>query len=240
MLKLENHLSQELEILYRAWAQKISEYLFFQSLTPLPLPHAPPPPPPPPPPPKNLQIRTFCQNSLQRELKISTLKLFTYFEMLIVPHALHCVDGCCFVFYWLTILVSVFPPLPTSPLHHLQPHNNFTRKLKIRLIGFVLMKLFTHFEMLTVSHAPHCINGQYFLFLSLLTVWYTVLVLVLDSHVSVKQLMSVRNVIEWQYINYMCFEVQRTFRTAHAAFDQGRALKRGWGEGICHLLWWPF
>ena len=28
VLKLENHLSQELEILYRAWAQKISEYLF--------------------------------------------------------------------------------------------------------------------------------------------------------------------------------------------------------------------
>ena len=26
-------------------------------------------------------------------------KLLTYFEMLIVPHALQCVDGCFFVFY---------------------------------------------------------------------------------------------------------------------------------------------
>ena len=126
-------------------------------VTPLPLTACPPPL-------KNLQIRTFCQNSLERELKISSLKLFTYFEMLIVPHALLCVDGCCFVFYWVTILVSVFPPLPTSPLHHLQPHNNFTRKLKIRLIGFVLKKLFTHFEMLIVSHVTHCINGHYFIF----------------------------------------------------------------------------
>ena len=26
-------------------------------------------------------------------------KLLTYFDMLIVPHALQCVDGCFFVFY---------------------------------------------------------------------------------------------------------------------------------------------
>ena len=44
VLKLENHLSQELEILYRARAQKISEYLlffvfsFFSVGTPPPLP----------------------------------------------------------------------------------------------------------------------------------------------------------------------------------------------------------
>ena len=46
----------------------------------------------------------LCQNSLTRELKIRVVgfvlqKLFTYFEMLIVPHALQCVDGCFFVFY---------------------------------------------------------------------------------------------------------------------------------------------
>ena len=51
---------------------------------------------PPPPPPK--------KNSLTRELKIRVVgfvlkKLLTYFEMLIVPHALQCVDGCFFVFY---------------------------------------------------------------------------------------------------------------------------------------------
>ena len=39
-------------------------------------------------------------------------KILTYFEMLIVPHALHCVDSCIFVFtsfdtVWHTVLVSV-------------------------------------------------------------------------------------------------------------------------------------
>ena len=43
-------------------------------------------------------------------------KILTYFQMLIVPHALHCVDSCIFVFtsldtVWHTVLVSV--PLPT-------------------------------------------------------------------------------------------------------------------------------
>ena len=65
-----------------------------------------PPPPPPPPrplPPKkrNTDIWILCQNSLTRELKIRVVgfmheKLLTYFEMLIVPHALQCVDGCFF------------------------------------------------------------------------------------------------------------------------------------------------
>ena len=53
---------------------------------------------------KNLEQRILCQNSLTRELKIKVVgsvlkKLWTYFEMLIVPHALQCVDGCFFVFY---------------------------------------------------------------------------------------------------------------------------------------------
>ena len=44
--------------------------------------------------------------------------------MLIVPHALHSVDGCCFAFLtlltaWHTVSVSVFPPPP--PPH---PHPN--------------------------------------------------------------------------------------------------------------------
>ena len=53
---------------------------------------------------KKKQIWILCQNSLTRELKIRVVgfvlkKLLTYFEMLIVPHALQCVDGCFFVFY---------------------------------------------------------------------------------------------------------------------------------------------
>ena len=69
---------------------------------PDPLP--PLPPPPPPPKKKKKQIWILCQNSLTRELKIRVVgfvlkKLLTYFEMLIVPHALQCVDRCFFVFY---------------------------------------------------------------------------------------------------------------------------------------------
>ena len=71
--------------------------------------HLPPPPHPTPPPTpkknkKKNQIWILCKNSLTRELKIRVVgfvhkKLLTYFEMLIVPHALQCVDGCFFVFY---------------------------------------------------------------------------------------------------------------------------------------------
>ena len=48
---------------------------------------------PPPPPPKKKQIWILCQNSLTRELKIRVVGLvlkilLTYFEMLIIPHAL--------------------------------------------------------------------------------------------------------------------------------------------------------
>ena len=49
------------------------------------------------------------ENSLTRELKIRAVgfvlkKLLAYFERLIVPHALHCVDGCFFVFYRILLL----------------------------------------------------------------------------------------------------------------------------------------
>ena len=42
--------------------------------------------------------------------------------------------------------------------------NLLTRELKIRVVGFALKKLFTHFEMLIVSHALHCVNGHFFVF----------------------------------------------------------------------------
>ena len=92
VLKLENHLSYELEIVYRAWAPKISKYiLFFFRLDP----HTPHPTPK-----KKMtkkkkkkqqflffQIRILCQNSLTRKIKIRVVgfvlwELFTYFEML--------------------------------------------------------------------------------------------------------------------------------------------------------------
>ena len=42
--------------------------------------------------------------------------------------------------------------------------NSLTRELKIRVVGFALQKLFTHFEILIVSHALHCVNGHYCVF----------------------------------------------------------------------------
>ena len=68
--------------------------------------------PDPPPPPhskkkkkkERKKIGILYQNSLTRELKIRVVgfvleKLLTYFEMLIVPHALQFLDGCFLVFY---------------------------------------------------------------------------------------------------------------------------------------------
>ena len=49
VLKLEDHLSQKIEILYRAWAQKVSEYILYFLLlfsSPPPLSLSLPPPPP--------------------------------------------------------------------------------------------------------------------------------------------------------------------------------------------------
>ena len=88
---------------------------------PLPAPPPLPPPPPPPPPPKKKQIWILCQNSLTRELKIRVVgfvlkKILTYFEMLIVPHALHCVDSCIFVFTSFdTVCCFGFSARPPSP-----------------------------------------------------------------------------------------------------------------------------
>ena len=78
-----------------------------------------------------------------------------------------------------TVLVSVFPPPPHPPSLP-PPHPQFffffsfqiwilcqnllTRELEIKVVGFALKKLVTHFEMLIVSHALHCENGHYFVF----------------------------------------------------------------------------
>ena len=67
-------------------------------------------PPPPPPKKKKNQIWILFQNSYYLRLKIRVVglvlkKLLTYFEMLIVPHALQCVDGCFFVFTAFDILL---------------------------------------------------------------------------------------------------------------------------------------
>ena len=138
----------------------------------------PPPPPPHPTPPKKNQIWILCQNSLTREFKIRVVgfvlkKLLTYIEMLIVPHALQCVDGWFFVFYRIWHLLLAY-----WIQNKIVWQNSLTRKLKIRVVGFVLKKILTYFEMLIVPHALHCVDSCIFVFTSFDTVWHTVLVLV--------------------------------------------------------------
>ena len=60
-------------------------------------------------------------------------KLLTFFENLIVPHALHCIDGRFFCILphltvWHTVLVSNLDPSSSK----------FTRELKIRVKGLYL------------------------------------------------------------------------------------------------------
>ena len=113
------------------------------------------PPPPPPPKKKKKKKRFFfqiwipCQNSLTRELKIRIVgillkKLLTYFEMLIVPHAV-----------WHTVLVSthgpttplLLPSAPPQPQPHLPPTppppppKKKKKKKKIRFEFFVQIHL---------------------------------------------------------------------------------------------------
>ena len=73
-------------------------------------------------------------------------KILTYFEMLIVPHALHCVDSCIFVFtsfdtVWHTVLVSVpaLHPLPQNVFirfsFFVKIHLLLIRELTVRVVG---------------------------------------------------------------------------------------------------------
>ena len=81
-------------------------------------------------------------------------KLLTYFEMLIVPHALQCVDGCFLYFtaYDILPLASCIQILILWQISH-------TRELNIIVVGFVLNKILTYFEMLIVPHALHCVDS---------------------------------------------------------------------------------
>ena len=71
----------------------------------------------------------LCQNSPTIELKIRVVgfvpkKFLTFFEMLIVPHALHCIDGCFFsilpyLTVWHTVLISAQLPPPLKKYNNL-------------------------------------------------------------------------------------------------------------------------
>ena len=68
----------------------------------------------------SFQIWILCQNSLTRELKIRVVefalkKLFRHFEMLIVLHALHGVNGHYFVLISLDSLLYCLGPSVRYP-----------------------------------------------------------------------------------------------------------------------------
>ena len=100
-----------------------------------------PPAPPPPPPAKFFffQIWILCQNPLTRELKIRVVrfvlkKLLTFFEMLIVPHALHCIDGCFLPHFSFDSLAYCFglstTPPPPPPKKSKINKKNIKKKIK--------------------------------------------------------------------------------------------------------------
>ena len=126
VLKLVNHRNLELEILYVIIYSYIGNTYLPMLLASFSttLPHAPTPPPAPPSKKKKkkklFQMWILCQNSLTRELKIRGVgfvlkKLLTFFENLIVPPALHCIDGCFFVFTSFDSLAYCFGFSTTSP-----------------------------------------------------------------------------------------------------------------------------
>ena len=86
---------------------------------------------------KKIRFGFFVQIHILDNLKISVVdfvlkKLLAYFEMLIVPHALQCVDGCFFLFYRIWHFAS---GILNSDLNSLA--NSFTRELNIKVVGFV-------------------------------------------------------------------------------------------------------
>ena len=82
--------------------------------------------------------------------------------MLILPHALHCVDSCISVFdlNWHSLAYSFGVSALPLPSTHTQQTlfsnldnslSKFNRELKIRVIGFVQKRLLEYIEMLIVS-----------------------------------------------------------------------------------------
>ena len=87
--------------------------------------------------------------------------------MLILPHALHCIDSCISIpdLNWHSLAysfgVSAVPPSPPHTHTHTHTHTHFfsnldsslsqlTRELTIRVEGFVHKRLLTYIEMLIV------------------------------------------------------------------------------------------
>ena len=77
--------------------------------------------------------------------------------MLIILHALHCVDRCFFAFLpYLTIchtvLVSALTHFDQKKMIYILCLNPLTGELKVRVVGFVLKKLITYLNLLILPH----------------------------------------------------------------------------------------
>ena len=91
------------------------------------------------------RFKYLCQNSLTRQINIKVVgfvlkKLLTYFEMLIVPHALHCIF-CILLHLTQSGIVFWFqcpPPTPLSPFVFVR----FSFFVKIHLLQSSQLELY--------------------------------------------------------------------------------------------------
>ena len=134
--------------------------------------------PPPPPPPKKKKKKQ------QKKKKNRFFFRFGFFAnkgaVLYFGWFLHCILPLLKVWlaYCFGFSVSSRPPPPPPPppkkiknyknkqIIWILCQSSSTRELKIRVLWFVLKKLFTHFEILIVSHAPHGEMGAILYFTS--------------------------------------------------------------------------
>ena len=86
--------------------------------------------------------------------------------MLIVPHALQCVDGCFLLYFTVFDILLLANCIQIKILWQ----NSLTRELNIKVVGFVLKKILMYFEMLIVPYALHCVDSCIFVFTSFDTV----------------------------------------------------------------------
>ena len=99
---------------------------------------------PPLPPKKKSRFGFFVKIHLLENSKLEFVlkKLWTFFEMLIVPHALHCIDGCFVVSYliWQSGILFWFSTPP--PPHRKKKKKKKNEKKKKKIIIMIIIMYF--------------------------------------------------------------------------------------------------